>query len=109
MASSGELIRRRSEYYAFRENIRDLASKIKMAADEFYTPVEIISENFTINDEPGDGYKLRNYQRELDNIEQYEEDYAHGGSPDTEKAYHTLEYLAQMKNWFNTNKRRQQP
>lgn len=50
--------------------------------------------------------RLENYQRELDNIEKYKEDYAHGGSPDTEKAYHTLEYLAQMKNWFNTNKYR---
>lgn len=67
MINSYGLIQKRSEYYAFKDNVKDLANKMKLAIDELTEPVSQVAENFTINDENGDAYKLKKYQEELIN------------------------------------------
>ncbi len=65
MANSYELIQKRSEYYAFKENVKELANRIKATIDELYSPVSQIAENFTVDGESGDTYKLKKYQEQL--------------------------------------------
>ena len=67
MASSAELIRKRSEYYVFLEQINSVASDMIAAIDNLNSPVKKMRENYTINSENGDKGKLSGLQQSLQN------------------------------------------
>lgn len=65
MSSSQELIKKRSKYYAFKENINSLAIQINKGMQELESPIIQTSENYKINDENGDKKKLESCQTKL--------------------------------------------
>ena len=69
MASSSELIRKRSEYYAFKENINILKEQIKKSLSALTIATNKVSEVYTIDNEEGDNYKLKKLRDQLQ--EQY--------------------------------------
>lgn len=60
MARSDELIRERSEYYAFKEQISNLILKISNAVEAYTSPKKRIQEMYQVNLEYGDYGKLQN-------------------------------------------------
>lgn len=65
MSKSSDLSNKRSVYYAFKENITNIASQIKSVIDEAENPIKNISEAYIIDEESGDKYKLKQTQSEL--------------------------------------------
>ena len=67
MATSTELIQKRSEYYVFIEQLNNVVLNLKKAIDNLNTPINKIKENYSINNESGDKNKLSKIQQSLNN------------------------------------------
>lgn len=68
MALSDDLIRERSEYYAFKEQIANLIVKIAKAIESYNTPKNRIHDMYQINSENGDYDKVQNDQSQLKGV-----------------------------------------
>lgn len=68
MARSDELIRERSEYYAFKEQIANLIVKIAKAIDSYNSPKNRIYDMYQINSENGDYGRIQNDQSQLKSV-----------------------------------------
>lgn len=67
MTSSKELIRKRSEYYAFKERVNILKSELKSSLSAISLASSKANETYTLDGEQMDHYKLKEIQRALEN------------------------------------------
>lgn len=68
MAKSDDLIRERSEYYAFKEQIANFIIKITNAVEAYNSPKNKISEMYQVNAENGDQKKFQMDQQKLSEL-----------------------------------------
>ena len=68
MAKSDDLIRERSEYYAFKEQIANFIIKITNAVEAYNSPKNKISEMYQVNAENGDQKKFQTDQQKLSEL-----------------------------------------
>ena len=66
MPSSSTLIKKRSDYYAFKQRVSDIVGELDKAIAALDLLLTKVSENFVIDNENGDSGRLKKVRTDLD-------------------------------------------